>query len=80
MAIKSFRFSILSLPSNPLIRQLLTMPFKEVTPTQASALTNLKTALQPSVKDFACKGVVPLSRLDIQDLQLYFQDPNGSLR
>lgn len=56
------------------------MPFKEVTPTQASALTNLKTALQPSVKDFACKGVVPLSRLDIQDLQLYFQDPNGSLR
>lgn len=56
------------------------MPLQEVTPAQASALTKLKTALQPGVKDFACKGVVSPKRLDIRDLLLYFQSPNGDLR
>lgn len=56
------------------------MPLQEINPTQASALATLKAALQSSAKDFACKGVVPSTLLDVRDLLLYFQDPNSGLR
>lgn len=56
------------------------MPLKAITRTQASAFTKLKAALQPDVKDFACRGVVPVDRLDVRELILYFECQSGSLR